>query len=243
VAKRLLGCFGIAVQSHVVRLGEVAAQGLATWPQDVNERADRSPVRMLDKTAERKAMALIDRASARGDTLGGVFEVGVTGVPPGLGSHVQWDRKLDARLGAAVLSIQAIKGVEIGRAFENAGLHGSRVHDEIGWSKGRGFHHLTNRAGGIEGGMSNGETLVVRAAKKPISTLKSPLRSVDIETKKALKAGYERSDICALPAAAVIGEAVCAWVVADALLEKTGGDHLDEIRSRWKATLRDIARF
>jgi chorismate synthase len=141
------------------------------------------------------------------------------------------------------MSIQAVKGVEIGSGFHNATLSGSAVHDGIAWSRKRGFHHLTNRAGGLEGGMTNGEPIVIRAAKKPIATLKKPLRSVDIVTKKPQKAGYERSDVCAVPAASVIGEAVCAWVLADAFLERTGGDHLAEIRGHWETTLRLQGRF
>jgi chorismate synthase len=243
VAKKFLAEFGVLVQSHVVSLGPVVARIPAYRPRDLNELSDASPVRMLDKAASRKAVAAIDLASRRGDTWGGVFEVVATGLPAGLGSHVQWDRKLDGRLAQSVLSIQAVKGVEIGQAFAQSAQSGSRVHDEIFWSKRRGFHHKTNRAGGIEGGITNGEPVVVRAAMKPISTLKTPLRSVHIDTKEPLRAGYERSDICALPAAAVIGEAACAWVLADALLEKTGGDHLGEIRARILSLRRDHARF
>lgn len=175
--------------------------------------------------------------------MGGIFEVILTGVPPGLGSHVQWDRKLDGRLAQALLSLQAVKGVEIGEGFKNATLPGSQVHDEIFYKKRRGFYHLTNRAGGIEGGMSNGEPIIVRIAKKPISTLRKPLRSVDIETKHEIKAAYERSDVCALPAASVIGEALCAWVVADAFLEKMGGDFMSEIMERFKLYLSHIKKF
>ena len=243
VAKKFLGVFGIRVQSHVAQLGSVVAPAPRTLPLDLNLKADRSPVRMLHTPSERKAVALIDRASKAGDTLGGVFEVAVTGVPSGLGSHVQWDRKLDGRLAQALMSIQAVKGVEFGRAFENAGRPGSQVHDEIDWKPGKGYGRLTNRAGGCEGGMSNGETILLRVAKKPISTLKKALRSVDIDSKEPMRAGYERSYVCALPAAAVIGEAVCAWTLADALLEKTGGDHLAEIRQRWAALLKEQARF
>jgi chorismate synthase len=238
VAKKLLSLFGMRVQSHVVRLGPVAAKAVSSFRPDLNTRADCSPVRMLDKNAEKKAIRVIDRSSAQGDTLGGVFEVVGTGFPAGLGSHVQWDRKLDGRLAQALMSIQAVKGVEFGMGFENATLPGSLVHDEIAWSRSRGFYHHSNHAGGVEGGMTNGEPIVIRVAKKPIATLKKPLRSVDVITKKLQKAGYERSDVCAVPAAAVIGEAVCAWVLADSFLEKAGGDHLEEIQDHWKATLR-----
>ena len=238
VAKKLLSLFGMQIQSHVVGLGPVTTKPLSSFPGDLNARADRSAVRMLDKIAEKKAIRTIDRSTAQGDTLGGIFEIVGTGFPPGLGSHVQWDRKLDGRLAQALMSIQAVKGVAFGRGFENASLPGSLVHDEIAWSHSKGFHHLSNHAGGIEGGMSNGEPIVIRVAKKPIATLKKPLRSVDVTTRKPQKAGYERSDVCAVPAASVIGEAVCAWVLADAFLEKAGGDHLEEIQDHWKATLR-----
>lgn len=235
VAKKFLGEFGIRVQSHVAQLGSVVSRWNFSG-KDLNfgRKADKSPVRMLDKGAELKSIRLIDAAKKRGDTLGGVFEVWATGMPMGIGSHVQWDRKLDGRLAQAILSLQAVKGVEIGRGFENAGLFGSQVHDEIAYGKAKGFYHLTNRAGGIEGGMSNGEPILVRVAKKPISTLRSPLRSVDIETKKAIRAAYERSDTCALPAASVIGESICAWVLADAFLEKMGGDFMAEIHQRYR---------
>lgn len=195
------------------------------------------------KEAEEEAVRLIDEAARRGDTLGGIFEVLAGGLPPGLGSHVHWDRKLDGRLAQALLSIQAVKGVEIGPAFENAGKFGSEVHDEIAYDPARGFYHLTNRAGGLEGGITNGETLRIRVAKKPISTLKKPLSSVDIETKQPTRAGYERSDVCALPAASVIGENVTALVLADAFLEKFGGDFLEEIRRRWMEYRRHIQAF
>lgn len=175
--------------------------------------------------------------------MGGVFEIIVTGVPVGLGSHVQWDRKLDGRLACALMSMQAVKGVEIGAGFENASKFGSQVHDEIAYNKLKGFYHLTNRAGGIEGGMSNGEPIIIRVAKKPISTLRQPLRSVDINTKEPIKAAYERSDTCALPAASVIGEAICAWVIADSFLEKMGGDFLKEIQQRFQLYLKHLKNY
>jgi chorismate synthase len=238
VAKKLLGQFGMQVQSHVVALGPVVSKTPATYPTDLSAKADRSQVRMLDRSAEKKAVQAVDRAILQGDTLGGVFEIVGTGFPPGLGSHVQWDRKLDGRLAQALMSIQAIKGVEFGNGFSNATRFGSLVHDEIAWAPSKGFYHTTNHAGGVEGGMTNGEPLVIRVAKKPIATLKKPLGSVDVVTKKSQKAGYERSDVCAVPAASVIGEAVCAWVLADALLEKTGGDSLVEVREHLRTTLR-----
>lgn len=243
VAKKLLKVFGIGVQSHVTSLGPVSLKKNAPDYGRLNAAADKSPVRMIEKNAEKEAMRLIDKAKEKGDTLGGVFEVVITGVPLGLGSHVQWDRKLDGRLAQSLMSLQAVKGVEIGHGFENASRFGSQVHDEIAYGKSKGFYHLTNRAGGIEGGMSNGEPIIVRAAKKPISTLRKPLRSVDIETKGEIKAAYERSDVCALPAASVIGEALCAWVVADAFLEKMGGDFLEEIRQRYQLYMRHVKKY
>ncbi len=243
VAKKFLKSFGILVQSHVRQLGSAQGRAVVAIDDNLNERADRSPVRMLDRKVEKKAVQLIDSAKDQGDTLGGIFEVFMTGLPPGIGSHVQWDRKLDGRLAQAMLSLQAVKGVEIGEGFKNATLYGSQVHDEIFYQRGRGFYHKTNRAGGIEGGMSNGETVVVRVAKKPISTLRRPLQSVDIETKQEIKAAYERSDVCALPAASVIGESLCAWVVADLFLEKMGGDFMQEVTQRFKLYLNHLKKF
>lgn len=242
VAKKFLKIFGIGIQSHVIQLGKIRSS-LKKIPKEVNEIADISPVRMIDKRAEKRAIQAIDRAKKQGDTLGGIFELILTGVPPGLGSHVQWDRKLDGRFAQALMSMQAIKGVEVGEGFENSEKLGSEVHDEIGYQKGRGFFHYTNRAGGIEGGMSNGEKIILRVAKKPISTLKKPLRSIDITSKKVVKAAYERSDVCALPAASVIGEALGAWVLADAFLEKMGGDFIGEIRDRHRIYLSHIKKY
>jgi chorismate synthase len=243
VAKKLLRAFNILVQSHVAQLGPVLSNKYVPDFLRLNQEADKSPVRMLDKKAEKYAIQAIDEAKKNGDTLGGIFEVIITGAPVGLGSHVQWDRKLDGRLAQSLMSLQAVKGVEIGHGFENAARPGSQVHDEIAYKKSKGFYHLSNRAGGIEGGMSNGETIVVRVAKKPISTLARPLGSVDIQTKKEIKAGTERSDVCALPAASVIGEALCAWVMADAFLEKMGGDFMEEIKQRYQSYLKHIKNY
>ncbi|HVZ79616.1 MAG TPA: chorismate synthase [bacterium] len=243
VAKKFLASFGIQVQSFVLALGPVTAKAMKFNEKSLNTLADRSPVRMLDHSAEQKAIQAIDQAKSKGDTLGGIFEIRITGVPAGLGSHVQWDRKLDGRFAQAMMSIQAVKGVEIGSGFENSLNYGSKVHDEIAYSRKNGFFHPTNRAGGIEGGMSNGETIVIRVAKKPISTLKTPLRSVDINTKKVLKAAYERSDVCALPAASVIGESVAAWVLMDAFLEKMGGDFMAEIKKRYSQYLNHLKNY
>ncbi|RLE13636.1 chorismate synthase, partial [Candidatus Aerophobetes bacterium] len=172
-----------------------------------------------------------------GDTLGGIFEIIVKGLPPGLGSYIQWDLKLDARLAFVIMSIQAVVGVEVGIGFKAASQPGSKVQDEIAYSKEKGFYRLTNRAGGIEGGMSTGEPLILRAAMKPISTLGKPLRSVDIVTKKEVKAGKERSDVCVVPAASVIGEAVVAIEIAKAMREKFGGDSLDEMKRNYYSYL------
>ena len=175
-------------------------------------------------------MRKIDEARAAGDSLGGVFEVMVTGAPVGLGSHVHWDRKLDGKLAAALMSIQAIKGVEVGAGFGAANKPGSQVHDEIFWSKKDGFFRKTNMAGGIEGGISNGEVITLRAAMKPIPTLYKPLRSVDMASKKPFKASVERSDACAVPAAGVVAEAAVAFEIASAMIEKFGGDNIDEMK-------------
>ncbi len=243
VAKKFLSDFGIHVQSHVIQLGPAKVKNQNIPFSRLNKLADRSPVRILQKNVEKKAMHQINRARETGDTLGGVFEIIATGVPIGLGSHVHWDRKLDARLAHSMMSIQAVKGVEIGQGFENAGKFGSEVHDEIAFNKKKGFYHLTNRAGGIEGGISNGEPIVVRVAKKPISTLRRPLRSIDIRSKEKISAAYERSDVCALPAASIIGEAICAWVLADSFLEKFGGDFMEEIHKRYQLYLTHIKRY
>jgi chorismate synthase len=243
VAKKMLSYFNIKVQSHVIKLGPVISNNKKLNLAKLNEIADNSPVRMLDKKAEIEAIAVIDRAKDVGDTVGGIIEIITTGVPPGLGSHVQWDRKIDGKLAQALMSLQAIKGVEIGNGFENAGKLGSQVHDEINFNKAKGFYHDSNRAGGIEGGVTNGEPVIVRVAKKPISTLRKPLKSIDIITKKRIKAAYERSDVCALPAASVIGEAICSWVFVDSLLEKLGGDFMEEILKRYDLYLKHIKGY
>lgn len=179
----------------------------------------------------------IKTAKEAGDSLGGTFEIHITGVPVGLGSYVQWDRKLDAKLAYQLMSIQGIKGVEIGYGFENCLKPGSEVHDEIYYNDELGYHRLTNRAGGIEGGMSNGENIIVRCAMKPIPTLYKPLQTVDIETKEALEASVERSDTCAVPAASIVGEMVAISVIAEEFLRKFGGDSFEEIYKRWKNCL------
>ncbi|HKC38587.1 MAG TPA: chorismate synthase [Gemmatimonadales bacterium] len=230
VCKKLLREFGIEIGSHVAELGGVVAQvgpqHAAPLRGNLNEVADRSPVRCLDPDAEREIVARIDAAKAAGDTLGGIVEVVALGVPVGLGSHVSWDTKLDGRLAQALMSIPAVKGVELGLGFEAARRKGSEVHDEIM----PGLSRATNRAGGTEGGMSTGEPLLVRVAMKPISTLMSPLKTVDLKTGSPAQAQSERSDVTAVPAMGVIAEAMMAIVLAEALLEKFGGDALSETK-------------
>ena len=234
LAKQLLSQFEIKIGSYVERIGAVTAAIPDLPVEELWERAEGSDVRCPDADAAARMRAAIDAARAAGDTLGGVFTVVATGVPIGLGSHVQWDRRLDGVLARALVSIPAVKGVEIGDAFENAGRTGREVHDELFPDGVGGVRRTTNRAGGIEGGMSNGAPIVVRAAVKPIPTTLSPLRSVDLATGAAARTEYQRSDVCVVPAAAVVGEAMVAFVLADALLEKFGGDSLAEIKSHWE---------
>ncbi len=238
VCRALLGQFGIVLASHVVELGGIAATRRPERPEDIGPAAERSPLRCVDPDAEGRMIAAIDEARERGDTLGGVFEVVVTGVPVGLGTYVHWDRRLDGRLAQAMMSINAMKGVEIGQGFTEARLPGSAAHDEIFYDRERGFHRRSNQAGGTEGGMTTGEPLVVRVAMKPLSTLRSPLASVDIVTKERVEAAVVRSDVTAVPAAGVIGEAMAAIVLADAMAEKFGGDSLTEMRAAHEAHLR-----
>jgi chorismate synthase len=246
VARRLLAELGMEVGSHVVSLGGVEARPPEALPEALNEVADASPVRCLDADAEGAMIDAIDRAKRDGDTLGGIVEVVARGVPAGLGSHVSWDRKLDARLAGALMSIQAIKGVEVGLGFEGARRPGSRVHDAItlepALERGGGFGRTGNHAGGLEGGITTGQPLVVRAAMKPISTLMSPLATVDLRTGAAAEAVRERSDVCAVPAAGVVAEAMVAIVLADAVLEKFGGDSLAETRRNLDGYLEAIRR-
>lgn len=235
VAKRLLGEFGIEILSHVTEIGGVRVGELDLPWSEIKRRAEESEVRCADPEASDRMIAAIDDAKAKGDTLGGVFEVVALGCPVGLGSYVQWDRRLDGRLAQAFCSIQAIKGAEIGLGFETARRPGSEVHDEILYDADQGFKRTTNNAGGLEGGVTNGQPVVVRAAMKPLSTLRTPLRSVDVATKEAVEAVVERSDVCAVPAAGIIGEAMMAIVLVQAFLEKFGGDSLEEIRRNYDA--------
>ena len=230
VCKLLLEQFGIEIGSHVAELGGVVAQLPAPVPQPLNAAADASPVRCLDPAAEKEIIARIDAAKAAGDTLGGIVEVLALGVPVGLGSHVSWDRKLDGRIAQALMSIPAVKGVELGLGFEAARRKGSEVHDEIL----PGFARATNRAGGTEGGMTTGEILVARVAMKPIATLMSPLKTVDLKTGAPAQAQSERSDVTAVPAMGVIAEGMLALVLAQAMLEKFGGDALSEMKRNYE---------
>lgn len=240
LARLFLRSLGIEIGSYISAIGPASepalhpelASLLEKGAETVSAEADRSPARMLDRQAETAALAAIDAAKEQGDTLGGIIEIFITGVPPGFGSYVQHDRRLDAALAAAIISIQAIKGVEIGTAFENARKPGSQVHDEFHLSGENGVQRKTNRAGGLEGSMSSGQTIHLRAAMKPISSLVSPLQSFDLETLQPTLSRFERSDTCAVPAAGVVAEAVVAPVIANALLEKLGGDHLEEIKER-----------
>jgi chorismate synthase len=228
LARLLLARFNVLIGSYVTEIGGVTAQVPDLPVQDLVDLAEASDVRCPDEEAARRMRAAIDAARQEGDSLGGVFEVIAVGLPVGLGSYVHWERRLDARLAAAVISIPAIKGMEIGPAFENARRPGTQVHDEFEAVAGR-ILRASNRAGGIEGGMSNGQPIVLRAAMKPIPTTITPLRSVDLATGEAAATEYQRSDVCAVPAASVVGEAMVAWVLADALIEKLGGDSLAEM--------------
>ncbi len=245
VCRRLLAEFGVEVGSHVVELGPIRATTPEPLPAPVNDAADGSPVRCLDPTATDAMMRAIDAARSAGDTLGGIVEVVARGVVLGLGAHVSWDRKLDGRIGQAMLSIPAVKGVEIGLGFEAARRHGSEVHDEIvrgGRSGTGGFSRRTNRAGGLEGGMTTGEPLVVHVAMKPISTLMQPLGTVELTTGESAKAQSERSDVSAVPAMGVIAEGMLAMVLAQAMAEKFGGDSLGEMRANFEAYVGQMNR-
>lgn len=243
IARQLLAEFGIKVASQVIRIGEVEAQRSELPIDDLIRLTEESPVRVTDKEAEAKMIAHIDQIKEEGDSIGGIVEVIIEGVPVGLGSHVQWDRKLDGRIAGAVVSINAFKGCEIGIGFEAATLRGSKVHDEIMHSQKRGFYRASNRLGGFEGGMTTGEPIVVRGVMKPIPTLYKPLQSVDIDTKEPFTAQVERSDSCAVPAASIVMEHVVAWEVANAFMDKFGGDSIDEIRSNYNQYLAQLERY
>lgn len=243
LCKILLAEFGIKIASHVIAIGAVSSNAKGLTLNKIIAVSSKSPVMCADMDASADMCEEIDKAAKAGDTVGGVFEVIIHGVPPGLGSYVQWDRRIDAGLARAIMSIQAIKGVSFGTGFESAALKGSLVHDEIFYDKKKGFYRKTNNSGGIEGGMTNGEDIIIKAAMKPISTLKKPLSTVDIRSKKSVKATVERSDICAVPAAAIIGEAVSAIEIANALIEKIGGDSVGEMRRNYEGYLAQVKKF
>jgi chorismate synthase len=254
-AKQLLAPFGVRVIGYIRSIGNVAANLSDLTYDEIHVRSEESPVRTADSEAEQKMIALIEECKKEGNTLGGIFEVVALGLPPGLGSHTQWDRKLDGRLAQALMSIQAMKGVEIGLGFDMARRRGSQVHDEIFFDPAKdvtegtprivptGFYRGSNNSGGTEGGMTNGAPLVARVAMKPISTLMSPLQSVDLRSKQAADASVERSDVCAAPAAAVVGESVVAFELARAFLEKFGGDSLPEIKRNYESYLEQIKNY
>ncbi len=240
LAKQLLAEFGITAFGYTLEIGGVRIDPIPGTLAEHRAARDKSEVYSLNPGRDDEIKALIDQCGKDGDTLGGVLEVRVEGLPFGLGTHAQWDRKLDGRLAQAVMAVQAIKGVEIGLGFEAARRRGSAVHDPIQFNPGMiespnlGYSRPTNNAGGLEAGMTNGQPLVIRAAKKPISTLRKPLESINLETKQAETAAYERSDICAVPAAGVILENVVAFEIAAALIDKFGGDSLAEMQARWE---------
>jgi chorismate synthase len=245
MAKAYLNEFGISVLSHVVAVGEARLERPAQW-EELTElsRKDEVLLNCVDPEAEQRMKAVVDHVYRTGDTVGGVFEVVAHGVPPGLGSHVAWDTRLDGKLAQAIVSIQAVKGVEVGFAAEGAAAFGSKVQDTIHYERdARRFRRGANRAGGLEGGMTNGEDVVVRGMLKPISTLRRPLESVDLTTRKPALAAYERSDVCVVPAAGVVGEAMVALVIAAAMIEKFGGDSLVETRRNFEGYLEQVKNF
>ena len=244
VCRLLLEVFAVDCISHVVRIGGIDAEPPSTLDvAALRRRVETSPLRCADRMAERKMIRLIDEVKQAGDTVGGTIEVVVTGVPVGLGSHVHYDRKLDARIAGALMSIQAIKAVEVGDGARVSQVRGSALHDEIFYTKGRGFHRKTDRAGGFEGGMTTGGPLLFRLHMKPLSTLRRPLKSDAIKTEQPFVATVERSDVSAVPAAGVIAEAVIAFELAAAWLQKFGGDSLGEIRRNWRGYVQQVQRF
>ncbi|MFC7682023.1 chorismate synthase [Paenibacillus sp. GCM10028914] len=243
IARQFLAQFGIKVAGQVIRIGEIEAPPHSLSIDELIELTEESSVRVVDKGTEKKMEEYIDLIKKEGDSIGGVVECIIEGVPVGLGSHVQYDRKLDGRIAQGVMSINAFKGVEVGIGFEAGELRGSKVHDEILYSEEKGYHRASNRLGGFEGGMTNGMPIVVRGVMKPIPTLYKPLQSVDIDTKEAFTAQVERSDACAVPAASVVMEHVVAWEVAKAFLEKFGGDSMEEIRANYNNYLAQLESY
>lgn len=245
VAKQFLGQFGIEILSHVIAVGPRRLERTASWTE-IEELSRKTEVLLgcVDPAVEAEMKAVVDEAYKTGDTVGGIFEVVARGLPAGLGSHITWDSRLDGRLAQAIVSMQAVKGVEVGWAEEGSRSFGSKVQDEIHYDRNdRRFFRGNNRAGGLEGGMTNGEELRVRGFLKPISTLRRPLESVDLETRESAKAAYERSDVCVVPAAGVIGEAMVAIVLASAFLEKFGGDSLTETTRNFQGYLAQVRDF
>jgi chorismate synthase len=245
VAKQFLAAFGVEVLSHVIAVGSRRLERTVAW-EEIRALSEKTEVLLgcVDPEAEKEMKAVVDEAYRTGDTVGGIFEVVARGLPPGLGSHITWDSRLDGKLAQAIVSMQAVKGVEVGFAEEGAQSFGSKVQDTIHYDReDRRFFRGNNRAGGIEGGMTNGEDLRVRGFLKPISTLRRPLESVDLETRDSAKAAYERSDVCVVPAAGVIGEAMVAIVLAGAMLEKFGGDSLAETRRNFDGYREQVRNF
>ncbi|OED35606.1 chorismate synthase [PVC group bacterium (ex Bugula neritina AB1)] len=238
IARLFLKEFGIQIVSHVVQIGPVGLTKEVSF-EDIT-LCENSPLRCAHPETEKKMMLAIDESKSKGSSAGGVFEVMAQGVPVGLGSHAQWDRKLDARLAYGLMSLQAIKGVSFGAGFSAASTYGHELHDEISYEKDKGYTRLSNRAGGIEGGMSNGQNILVRAAMKPLSTLIRALKTVDINSKEESKASVQRTDTCAVPAAGVVGEAIVAWELAVAFLEKFGGDSLGETKRNYDSFLSSL---
>jgi chorismate synthase len=245
IAKAYLAEFGIGVLSHVIAVGEARLERQAAWEELVAlSQRDEVLLGCVDREAEQRMKAVVDQVYKTGDTVGGVFEVIARGVPPGLGSHIAWDTRLDGKLAQAIVSMQAVKGVEVGFAAEGAAAFGSKVQDTIGYNREkREFTRGANRAGGLEGGMTNGQDILVRGMLKPISTLRRPLESVDLETREPALAAYERSDVAVVPAAGVIGEAMVALVLAGAMVEKFGGDSLAETRRNYQGYLDQVKDF
>lgn len=243
IARQFLEQFGIKVAGQVIRIGEIEAPPHHLSIDELIDLTEESSVRVVDKETEKKMEEYIDLIKKEGDSIGGVVECIIEGLPVGLGSHVQYDRKLDGRIAQGVMSINAFKGVEVGIGFEAGELRGSQVHDEILYTEERGYHRATNRLGGFEGGMTNGMPIVVRGVMKPIPTLYKPLQSVDIDTKEAFTAQVERSDACAVPAASVVMEHVVTWEVAKAFLEKFGGDSMEEIHANYRNYLAQLENY
>tara|TARA_A100001037_G_scaffold23992_1_gene19719 strand:- start:1460 stop:2620 length:1161 start_codon:yes stop_codon:yes gene_type:complete len=238
VCRKLLEDVGIYVGSHVTQIHHVKntiSYDSSISPVELNKKADASPVRCLDKKAEEKMIKIIDDAKSAGDSVGGIFEVIATGLPYGLGSPMQWDRKLQAKITSMMMSVNAFKGIDIGGGMNESKKWGSEVHDEIGWGKNK-YIRYSNNAGGLEGGMTNAQPIVLKMAMKPIATLIKPLRSVDMNTKESKDAHKERTDSCAVPAASVIAESMLCYVLVDALLEKFGGDSMEQLKAHLKAT-------